>query len=878
MAALFGAIFMLAGVTLDRLVYPDWMWELYINRMVTAILLVAFGLLVKIVSIPGLVKIVVHVVALLPLASISFMIYQTDGSLSPYYGGLNLILVGATLLLRWRTYDSIINALLCMFLYAFACRCHGDGWLSSFVPNYFIFVTGAITCAATFWHNQARFREFCLATEVAETNKRLESTNRKLRTIDETKSRFFANLSHELRTPLTLILGPAEHIRTSNKLEGDTRLESSLKTIEDNAYRLLRLINDILDLVKLDSGESPPRPDVINVDDFIDGLTTDLRPVAELKGIEISCHTNTVARKNIWQDSDRLEKIMLNLAVNALKFTQPGGSISIDADMSGDELHLKVVDTGEGMSEEDAANVFVRFWQADMSAKRQHRGAGIGLSLVKSLTKSMNGRVNVKSKLGEGTTFHVYVPAPEPPADADQQKYQKQKADVLEKFNEQAKYNVADSITVSAPVNPISKAEDQDEENEARGQQLAATEEKTHPGPALRKRVLIADDEEGVRRFIASQLSDYYDVIEAADGREAWDLALTQKPDLVIVDMMMPVLEGIEVIRKIRGETSIARTPVILITAQTIESPRLEALKAGANDFLSKPFSTVELSVRVRNLLDISGYEAQLADKNTKLEEAYQQIKSQQSLLVHTEKLTSLGRVSAGIAHEVNNPLNYTKIAIHTLKTFESQVKEDQQEDFMDILSDAEEGIARVIGIVNDLRSFARGDSGSMHSVNLAEVVESARKLVSSNLSNIELRLDVDTDICLEGNERQLCMLLVNFLHNSSRAIEIKAEQNEDFEGQGEIVINGKYDDEGRVTLSIRDNGCGIAAEDIEHIFEPFFTKNVVGKGMGLGLSICHSILEQHEATISVEAEVGEYTEFLMCFTKILKPGETQEV
>ncbi len=846
-AAVFGAVFMLVGVVLDMVVYPDMVREIFFNRLVTSVLLVVLGVLVRVVSSSVLTRLVIHAVAVLPLASISYMIYRTEGAFSPYYGGLNLVLVGATLLLRWRTFDSAVNMFLCLFFYGLALYYHGgSSWGDAFIPAYFILVTGSAACAGTYFYNQGRFREFCLTCELADANEKLGQTNEQLRVIDETKSRFFANLSHELRTPLTLILGPTENLRLSNKIKGDVILEEYLDTIEDNGYRLLRLINDILDLVKLDSGESPPQPENVNVADFINGLTSNLRPIAELKGIHMSCLCDTGGRDVVWLDRERLEKIVLNLAVNAVKFTGTGGSVVLSAVIDGDDLILSVADTGEGISEEDVPNVFVRFWQADMSAKRKHRGAGIGLSLVKNLTESMQGKVSLESKLGVGTVFMARIPAPVPPPDAGQEGHGRRGADILEKFNERAKAHIEHQ--------PVKG-----------GQQQGAAE--SEPGetglPGQKKRVLVADDEASMRNFIARQLSDY-ELLQAEDGNMAWEMAVACQPDLIILDLMMPGMDGIEVTRKIRESNALSRVPIILVTAQASEAPRLQALEAGVNDFISKPFSTVELGVRARNLLDSSEFEVQLAENNVQLETAYRQLKEQESLLVQTEKLSSLGRMSAGIVHEVNNPLNYTKTALHMLKSFRGQIPEDEREDYLEVLADAEEGVQRVIGIVSDLRSFTRGDEASMMGTNLAEVIESARRLSSSALSGVEFSADVDPALEVHGNEGQLCQLFVNFLQNAARAIKVKAEQTGAFDGK--ITVRTESGSGGGTRVLMRDNGCGIEAGDIDRIFEPFFTKNDVGEGMGLGLSICHRILKQHHARIEVASEPGEFTEFTITF------------
>ena len=253
----------------------------------------------------------------------------------------------------------------------------------------------------------------------------------------------------------------------------------------------------------------------------------------------------------------------------------------------------------------------------------------------------------------------------------------------------------------------------------------------------------------------------------------------------------------------------------------------------------------------------------QLAENNTELEGANNKLKQQGSLLVQSEKLSSLGRMSAGIVHEVNNPLNYSKIAIHTLKSFKSSISEEERDDYMEVISDAEEGLVRVIGIITDLRSFTRGDTAAMDYINVAAFVESARKLSSSTLADIEVDIDIDPELEIEGNERQLCQLLINFFQNAIRAIEVKEAKLGPFQGKLSLKAESER---GGVSLIMRDNGCGISAEDIDRIFEPFFTKNDVGEGMGLGLSICHRILDQHRAKIDVNSVVDEFTEFKIRF------------
>jgi signal transduction histidine kinase len=828
---------MLFGIAVDLIVYPNFARQFAVYRIFTTILMLGGWVLVGRIKKPWQLSVATHLLALLPILTIEKMIYDAQDPASYYYGGINVVLVCLALLLRWKLIESVLLAGVCVL--SFLCVMYATGltYRGGILPSYFVFVTALISVGATHFGYERRFREFQLV-------RKLQDANQQLRAMDETKTRFFSNISHELRTPLTLILGPLENLRVHRKYRKDTLLNEHLDMIEDSSMRLLRLINDILDLVKLDSDEAPPRPELIDVEEFINMKTRNLRSISSLKDITFSSRCEVVDQKSVWLDRDRLEKIVLNLAVNAVKFTPPGGVITLEAETKNGNLILTVSDTGEGMGEEALANIFVRFWQADMSAKRKHRGAGLGLALVKSLTDSMQGEISVQSELGKGTTFTVVIPAPQPEG-RKVEVVRKDDHDVFERFNEKAK--TSDVLRVSGELVDSCEREE--------GEVTAP------PAPGGRKRILVAEDEGTMRAFIVRQL-DEYEVVEARDGKEALSLALREKPDLMILDYMMPELDGIDLTKQLRASATTARVPIVLITAQAGEGARLEALEAGVNDFLTKPFSSVELMARVRNLLSSSEFETQLAENHVYLQAAYGQLKQQGAILAQAEKLSSLGRMSAGIVHEINNPLNYARTALYALKSFDRQLPEEDREDFVEVLGDAREGVDRVVEIVKGLRSFTRGDEVPMSEIVLADVVESSHKLCQASMSDIAFTSRVPAEFVINGNEVQLCQLFVNMFQNATRAIMVSDSRDR----LGEIEVSAETVENQQVVVKVRDNGCGISKEDMERIFDPFFTKNDVGEGMGLGLSITYRIIEQHRARIEVDSKVGEFTEFSLYF------------
>ena len=235
---------------------------------------------------------------------------------------------------------------------------------------------------------------------------KLEENNQKLKELDQVKNRFFANISHELRTPLTLLLSPLETMmqRLNGTMDEETR--STLQIMQANGMRLLKLINDLLDLVRLESGRMEVKREPLEFSAFIQGMARAAQQVADNKKVALTTFVQPEVGA-VMADRDKLEKTVLNLVFNALKFTPPGGRVELRADKAGDELVLTVVDTGVGIAQKNLPFVFDRFWQADDSSKRKYQGVGIGLSLVKELTEIQGGKVAVTSVEGKGTTFTV---------------------------------------------------------------------------------------------------------------------------------------------------------------------------------------------------------------------------------------------------------------------------------------------------------------------------------------------------------------------------------------------------------------------------------------------------------------------------------------
>ena len=379
-------------------------------------------------------------------------------------------------------------------------------------------------------------------------------------------------------------------------------------------------------------------------------------------------------------------------------------------------------------------------------------------------------------------------------------------------------------------------------------------------------KALIADDEPDMLRFLKSQLAERYQVFEAVDGQQAVDKAGQFLPDVILLDMMMPEKDGLQACRELRRQTKTQAIPVILLTARADEETKLQALECGANDFLSKPFSTTELHVRVKNLVDSYQYQRTLSKEKQRLETTIEQLKETETQLVQTEKLASLGRLSAGIIHEINNPLNFAFTGLYTLRNKARLIPELERDEYAEILKDVEEGIGRVKTIVSDLRTFTHPGNQGREEIKVWEVVRSALRFLSQEWKEkVSIHTDVPAEQLVFGDRNRLIQVMVNLLQNSLDALKGK----EFADDKPAIAITGRVE-RGLSIIVVRDNGEGIKPQIMDKIFDPFFTTKEVGQGMGLGLSICYRIVQDFGGRIAVKSDPGEYCEFTLEF-----PSET---
>ena len=835
----------LAGAPLDSMRYSAQAVSFLEERLLVALLAAVVWTLLSLRVTRAHYHVWGIVLPLLPAFGNAWNLYLTDGAASPYWAAFILVIVPTALLLPWTFQENLLVSLVTIAFYVWSCSAHGmAGWSGDFWMHLFFLATIAAICVVgTYYTSQTRFNEFVARLELDENRKRLEESNQKLINLDQVKTRFFANISHEIRTPLTLLLAPLENLRILPLFASDDDARTSVDTMYVNAMRLLKLINDLLDLVKLESGRLPVHREPLDVEPFVAGLLQSVERMALDKKIRLAAKVEP-GLGHLPLDRDKLEKILLNLIFNSIKFTPLGGTVEVSAARRDDHLRLAVKDTGIGIAEKDLPHIFDRFYQVDDSSRRKTGGTGIGLALVKELAEVLGGAVEAVSHPSTGTVITVILPvgesveaeigtgeppAPETPSMTSNVQW-------LTDLHHRAELFPA-----------ITPPKDQ----------LVASEV---PGTQHKPLILIADDEPEMRRFLKAQLSRHYEVLEAVDGNQALAKARQYEPEMILLDMMMPEKDGLEVCREVRGDPRLQGIPIVLLTAWADEATKLRSLAAGADDFLTKPFSMTEIRTRIQNLLKNREMSRSLAQQNRALQEALVKIKATEAELVQSEKLNALGQMSAGLIHEINNPLNYTLSAIHMLKTLKDRLPEGEKDSYQERLGDVEDGVRRVLQLITDLKSFSHRNSQSLSRVDLAASVQMAVRFQSHQVSklNCDLSVELPPDFEAQANHNQLVQVLVNLISNALEAMRSKAF------GPGvqpRLEIRGGAQGD-RVWLSVADNGVGIPEEIRARVFDPFFTTKDVGEGMGLGLSICYRLVEEMGGKLSFESEAGVSTRF----------------
>ena len=421
-----------------------------------------------------------------------------------------------------------------------------------------------------------------LNVELGEKNEELKRLNEEVLELTHSRLVFFTNISHELRTPLTLIADPVEMLLEDTGIKGKSR--ELLKMVQRNALALQQLVSNILDFRKIQNGKMELKLYRFDIVKTLTMWVGDFQLTAERKQIRLHLDVDDLTGSHeMIADQEKISRIVFNLLSNALKYTPAGGEIFVSLKDEGANLRLDVRDTGKGISQDEADKIFERFFQAKGAAS----GTGIGLALVKSFVELHHGEARVESEPGKGSDFIVVIP-------------RKQKGDSQVIHNDVDIVDNSANASASDGKNVVDESVLQyiDDGDRSRGKVQLLVSENTN-----RPTVLVVDDNTDIRQYERTILQDEYIVLEAADGKEGLAVALKEVPDLVICDVMMPVMDGLEFTKRLKTNTATSHIPVIMLTAKNLEEHRAEGYEHGADSYITKPFHSKVLLARIENLL-----------------------------------------------------------------------------------------------------------------------------------------------------------------------------------------------------------------------------------------------------------------------------------
>lgn len=625
--------------------------------------------------------------------------------------------------------------------------------------------------------------------QVGERTKDLSGALEQLKGLEKMKERFFANVSHDLKTPITIALGAIE--------DAKGQFKATMGKVLDPADRSLRRLQDmvmsILDNVKAESGTLALDWKTVKVGEFLKNVVEPYQSLCAREGVTLKYSSAGFEGLSVPMDPTKMDRVIENLLSNAVKFTKKTTrnqkiiEVSMKTDQS--KLYIHIDDSGIGIPEAERQKVFERFFQSSITNLREHGGSGIGLSFVTEMIALHNGKVYADESPFHGTRMTIELPLSQSIDNLQSYRVQDTNPKILR-----------GSLDVEYP---------------------PTTPEKFN---AARMTLLVAEDNPEVAQIVYATLKDQYNIYFAENGKRALALLAEQKFDCIVSDIEMPEMSGDEFVEAARKENQWKSIPIIMLSSHGDDDTIVKLLNLGANDYVQKPFRREILLSRIH--AQINAYRG--TTWNTKM-----------------EKLQELGQLVSGIGHQGKNRIgrigsNYPlliKIAKDLAKKLEATQPEDAKR-----LGDKVEALGGLIGkgyeqTLDLFKAIDRYASGSEQKtpISIEEVFHDTLTLLEEKIQskNISVHKGDFKNISFDGyNEFREAIL--NIVSNAVDAVD---------KDVGAITIHAEAKDE-TVFISITDNGCGIAKENISHVFEPFFTSKQVGQGTGLGLYLARDAIE----------------------------------
>jgi signal transduction histidine kinase len=665
------------------------------------------------------------------------------------------------------------------------------------------------------------------SAELATAVRDLRTANAKLGELDAAKTAFFSNVSHEFRTPLTLMLGPIEDALSDADEPLGPRQARRITLARDNALRLLKLVNALLDFTRLEAGRFRAYFAPLDLSQCTRELAGMFQSAFENAGIRFVVDCPPLSGP-VWVDRNLWEKIVPNLISNAFKFTL-SGEVAVTLRDEPGEVVLDVADTGCGIPEKELPHVFERFHRVAGAIGRTHEGTGIGLALVRELVELHGGRVSVESRVGHGSTFRVAIPkgfSHLPPAAVSQTPCDAHAdVDAVAHAADMAAWFASDAATAVVP-GPASDGSEP-------------------PGTIARARVLVVDDNPDLRAYIANLLAPTYTVVTAVDGVEALETIRVDPPDLVLSDVMMPRLDGVGLVRELRADPRTHTIPVILVSARAGEESAVEGLDVGSDDYLVKPFSARELLARVRTHLTLS---------RARHEWALELERTNRSLEAANAELEAF---SYSVSHDLRAPLRHI---VGFAELLDAQVKTGNGEKARAHARTIVEAAAKMSRLIDDLLAFSRLARTPLvkRRINLDELVHDIRQELMGYREvghrHIEWRIaplpPVDADLSL------MRQAFINLMAN---AIKYSAGRAAAY-----IEIGTVDESASEVVLFVRDNGAGFDVRYRDKLFGVFQRLHGTEEfeGTGIGLANVKRIVTRHGGRVWADSVLDQGATF----------------
>ncbi len=623
-----------------------------------------------------------------------------------------------------------------------------------------------------------------------------------------------------------------------------------------NALRLMNRVNDILDFSKAEAGKFELCPMPVDLNKTVGVLAEDAAMVAESKGCALTCSIDP-ALGTVFLDPRHFEKILLNLVSNAIKFTPAGGTVHLTVTaLDGERFEFAVQDSGIGIAPDKLPLLFQRFSQIDNSATRHYSGTGIGLALVKDLVELMGGEVGVNSEPGQGSCFFVRLPL-----GAEQNTVPTEVSNMFERSSpstasttEQRHLRFDDvRLGIRNDRAPMEEADEQ------------------HPEHALRSKVLVVDDSPEMLGYLSELLRDDYSVATATDGEQAWALLQLHPIDVVVSDVMMPKLDGFGLTARIKASPGFAHLPVILVTARGGSEACVSGLESGADDYIAKPFSPLELKARIRAVLRMSQVQTELNAKSrqagmaeiatTVLHNVGNVLNSVNvsaelvSSQMRTSKAQGLGKVAKMMNEHVHDLSDFlTKdhkgkmLPDYLLKL--AKVVAQEQQGIIEELGQLTKGIDHIKTIVAAQQSYAVAVS-IVETVPVAELIDDALRMSAGLLARQEVTVVKDiADLPLLPLDRhRMLLILVNLINNAKQALDGVIDRSRC------VTFSASLADGAVLRITVADNGNGIAPEHLARIFSHGFTTRK--DGHGFGLHSCALAAQEMGGSLTVHSEGG---------------------